>query len=386
MIFRIPNYMKKPFSPELRTLFFLFSSSLIISCSEPDKKAQLETLRQKHEEISKQILALEAELGPDPAASSGKVMDVLVTPIQPTHFVHYIDVQGSVEAEEEVEVRPTMAGTVTRILVKEGDQVRQGQLLAETDNEIYLKQLNALKPQQDLANDLFERQQRLWDQKVGSEVQYLQAKTQKESIQRQIETLEEQVEMTRIKSPINGTVDMVSLKIGQMASAAIMTPAFRIVNLSSLKVVSNMAESNSGKIRTGNKVILSFPDLELDVESQITFAARTIDPLTRTFEAQASLVNNPSFRPNMIAVMRVVDYESKAALCVPVNLVQSSNNESFVYVAQTSPEGRKTAHRRAITTGMTYGNTTEITSGLLEGDLLITTGYTDLTEGMQLNY
>jgi len=369
-----------------KIVFLALLLPIAISCGTPDKAAELDALRQQKTDLEAKISQLESELGSKAVTSSGKVADVLVTPIEVGYFAHLIDVQGTVEADEAVELRPAMAGTVTVINVKEGDQVKKGQVLAETNNEIYVRQLNSLKPQLDLANELYDRQGRLWAQKIGSEIQLLQAKTQKESLEKQVETIQEQIELTRIKSPINGTVDMVGIKLGQLASAGVIQPAFRVVNAASLKVVSHIAESNSSKVTSGNLVLLQFPDLGEEISSKITFTSRSIDPITRTFTAHASLPNNPSYRPNMIVVMRIVDYENQEAITVPVNLVQSGNSQSFVYVATTGPDAKKTAKKRVVETGKSYGSQIEIISGLLAGDLLITTGYSELTDGMELKF
>lgn len=359
---------------------------LLASCSSPDKQAELETLRQQKIEIEGQIAALESELGSSSATSGGKITDVIITPVSATGFVHSIDVQGIVEASESVDLRPAMAGIVTHIHVKEGDAVQKGQVLAETDHEIYERQINSLQPQLQLATEMYERQSRLWAQQIGSEVQLLQAKTQKESLEKQIHTLEEQIDMTRIKSPISGTVDFVGLRLGQLAAANFIDPAFRIVNLSSLKAVARISESTAPLVKSGNPVALAFPDLGEEVSSRITFTSRTIDPLTRTFAAHASMPAGPAYRPNMVVVMRIVDYENPSAITVPVNLVQSSPEGAFVYVATSRENGKKIASRRIISTGKTYGSSTEVLSGLLAGDQLITTGYAQLTDGAEIAF
>jgi RND family efflux transporter MFP subunit len=359
---------------------------LISSCSNPDKQAHLDELKTQKTALEAEIAALEAELGTSSTTASGKITDVLVDSIRTASFTHYIDVQGVVEASEAVDLRPAMAGIVTKINVKEGDNVQKGQVLAETDNEIYVRQLNSLEPQLQLASELYDRQSRLWAQQIGSEVQLLQAKTQKEALEKQMRTLEEQIDMTRIKSPISGTVDYVGLKMGQLAAANFIEPAFRIVNLNSLKVVANMSESAAPLVRSGNTVKLQFPDLGEETESKITFTSRTIDPITRTFAAHASLANNAAYRPNMVVVMRIVDYENPSAIAVPINLIQSGLNESFVYVATTREDGKRIAARRVVSAGKSYGSVMEITGGLLEGDLLITTGYSQLTDGAEITF
>jgi membrane fusion protein, multidrug efflux system len=365
----------------------LLASLLFAGCAGSDSQARLDALRKKKSEIELEIQALEKEIGAQPAnAAAGKVTDVIVTPVTKAPFAHYVDVQGSVQADEAVELRPVMAGTVTKINVSEGDFVQKGQVLAETDNEIYVKQLNSLQPQLQLATELYDRQSRLWAQKIGSEVQYLQAKTQKEALEKQIETLQEQIDLSRIKSPIQGTVDFVGLKIGQLAAANLVQPAFRVVNLNSLKAVAQLAESSGSRIRKGNTVQLAFPDLGQEAVSKITFTSRTIDPMTRTFAAHASLPDNPDYRPNMVVIMRVMDYENPEAVVVPVNLIQSGNNEQFVYVATTNPEGRRIANRRVLKLGKSYGSDVEVLSGLLEGDQLITTGFNQLIEGSEIKF
>jgi RND family efflux transporter MFP subunit len=369
-----------------RTLAAAALTLVISSCSNPDKQARLDELKKQKTALEAEIAALQSELGSSSTASTGKITDVLIDSVRTAPFTHYIDVQGVVEASEAVDLRPAMAGIVTKINVKEGDNVQKGQVLAETDNEIYARQLNSLEPQLKLATELYDRQSRLWAQQIGSEVQLLQAKTQKDALEKQMQTLEQQIDMTRIKSPISGTVDYVGLKMGQLAAANFIEPAFRIVNLNSLKVVAKMSESAAPLVKSGNTVKLQFPDLGEETDSRITFTSRTIDPMTRTFDAHASLANNPAFRPNMVVVMRIVDYENPSAIAVPINLIQSGLNESFVYVATTREDGKKIAARHVVSTGKSYGSLIEITGGLRAGDLLITTGYSQLTDGAEITF
>ena len=230
----------------------LFAALVLTSCGSKDKKAQLDALKEQYASLGEQIKTLEAEIAStDTTTKTIKIKDVAVTEMIPTLYRHFIDVQGMVDASESVNVVPLMNGRVTRILVKEGDVVKEGQVLAELDYDLYTKQLNSLQPQLTLAKDLYERQQRLWDQKIGSELQVLQAKTQKESLEKQMETIRETIDMNIIKSPINGTVDLISLKIGQLASPMAMEPAFRVVNLSGLKVKGEIAEAYAAKVNKG---------------------------------------------------------------------------------------------------------------------------------------
>lgn len=356
---------------------------VIAACGSKDKRAQLEELKKKQAEINQQIAALVQELGPD-STKVGKVLDVQVMVNQPINFRHFVDVQGSVDAEEAVDVRPMMSGTVTKLYVTEGAQVKKDQLIAEIENEIYVRQLNALQPQLQLAKEVFERQERLWKQKVGSEVQFLQAKTNKESMDKQAQTLQEQIELTKIKSPINGTVDQVFLKIGQLASPGNPDPAVRIVNLNSLKVKAELAESYAAQIKTGNNVVLYFPTTNTEVNSSISYASKVINPMTRTFSVEA-LLPTGNYRPNEIAVIKVVDYEKADAFVLPINIIQSNEIEKFVFVAKYE-NGKYIARRKVISVGNIYNGNAEITTGLELGEQVITSGYLNVTDGMEIKF
>ncbi|MFM7730145.1 MAG: efflux RND transporter periplasmic adaptor subunit [Flavobacteriales bacterium] len=375
------NHMKAVFA-----CLFIFSV-VAAGCGSKDKKAQLDEMKQQYAELGDKIKALEAEIAlTDTTKREVKVSDILVTEIQPTLFRHFIDVQGIVDASQSVNMQPMMSGRVTKVLVKEGDAVKVGQVLAEMDYDIYAKQLNSLQPQLTLARDLYERQQRLWDQKIGSELQLLQAKTQVESLEKQMETLRENIEMHILKAPINGTIDFSSIKVGQLASAMSMEPAFRIVNLSGLKVKAEIAESYAAKVNVGNAVQIHFPDLNAMVDSKVSFVERMIDPMTRTFTAESALNgDNAMYHPNMIAVLKVIDYEKADALILPVNVVQTVNNESFVYVA-VQENGQWIARERTLGLGNSYGGNMEVVSGLNPADKVITTGQLDVTDGSVVRF
>lgn len=375
------NHMKSVFA-----CLFIFSI-VAAGCGSKDKKAQLDEMKQQYAELGDQIKALEAEIAlTDTAKREVKVSDILVTEIQPTLFRHFIYVQGIVDASQSVNMQPMMSGRVTKVLVKEGDAVKVGQVLAEMDYDIYAKQLNSLQPQLTLARDLYERQQRLWDQKIGSELQLLQAKTQVESLEKQMETLRENIEMHILKAPINGTIDFSSIKVGQLASAMSMEPAFRIVNLSGLKVKAEIAESYAAKVNVGNAVQIHFPDLNAMVDSKVSFVERMIDPMTRTFTAESALNgDNAMYHPNMIAVLKVIDYEKADALVLPVNVVQTVNNESFVYVA-VQENGQWIARKRTLVLGNSYDGNMEVVSGLNPADKVITTGQLDVTDGSVVRF
>jgi len=212
----------------------------------------LEDLRKKEAEIKKQIADLEKEIGSDQGQSGGKEKYVGITRLSERNFNTYIDVQGKVDSDENVAVSSEMPGTITKIYVKLGDMVSKGQTLAETDNKAILQGMEEIKTNLELVNTLYEKQKSLWDQKIGTEVQYLQTKTQKEGLERRLASMNEQLKMTKIVSPIDGTVDELNIKLGSATAPGF--PAIRIVNLRNLKVKAEMAENYAKKVKTGNKV------------------------------------------------------------------------------------------------------------------------------------
>ncbi|MEZ2441189.1 efflux RND transporter periplasmic adaptor subunit [Chitinophaga sp. RCC_12] len=358
-----------------------FVTLMLASCGGGGNKAeQLEKLKQEkvkyNEDIDKKIAALEKEVGVKDTTQQ-KMKDVTVTAITDTIFEHYIDVQGSVDARENVNVSARVPGVITGIFVREGQAVKQGQTLAQVDDQVLRANMAELRTQMDLANTLFEKQKNLWSQKIGSEVQYLNAKNQKESLERKMATLQDQQSQTRIIAPISGTVDAVIAKVGDNAAPG--APAFRVVNANNLKVTANVAEAYAGLLKSGDAVILSFPDINREIRSTIGFASRTIDPLSRTIKIEVPLKPDAGLRPNMIARIRIVDYVAKNAVVVPVSVIQYTSGKPYVMVAQNA-NGKMVAQRKTIDMGRTYNDKAEIKSGLTTGDKVITTGFQGLND------
>ncbi len=237
-----------------------------------------------------------------------------------------------------------------------------------------------------LANDLYNKQKNLWDKKIGTEVQYLTAKANKESIEQRYSTLHEQMEMAKFKSPINGTVEEIPFKVGQAVSPGMPGSSIRVINMSRVKVVAEVAEAYSANIQTGNDVIVIFPDIKQEVASKVTFTSRYIDPTNRTFTVESRLESSPiEFRANMIAKIRINDYTNSQALVLPVNLVQNSMEGYYVATAQKNSENYS-VKRKLVKTGTTYNGLVEILEGLQPGDKVITTGYMNLQDGEAISF
>jgi membrane fusion protein (multidrug efflux system) len=366
------------------TLFFAFAA-VIASCG--GKKSNLEQLKADLADKRKQVSTLNDEIKGleekiaklDTSASKGaKSKLIQITEIKNSSFTNYIDVMGKVDADKNANLSAKVPGMVTKVFVTPGSQVREGQILAEIDNSAMSAGIEELKSQMRFANDLFDKQKALWDQKIGSEVQFLSAKNNKDALEKKLATLNEQLDMYRIKAPFNGVVDDVFIKVGQVAAPGI--PAIRLVNFSGLKVVANVAETYLSMVKAGNQVRIEFPDLNASTQTTLHYVAGVVDPMTRCIKVEAGVNNIAGIKPNMIAVMKISDYSNAKTIVVPVNTVQSNDEGTFVLVA-ASENGKMIARRRAVVTGPTYNGQTEIKSGLSVGDKLITNGFQDLNDG-----
>ena len=347
----------------------------IVACGQPTAQEKLKNLKDREAKLKEEIAKLEIEVNKGDTLKKKK--SVVVTPVKDTVFEHYIDIQGNVDARENVNVSSKIPGMVTAIYVKEGQAVSKGQTLAQVDDQVLQSNMAELRTQLDLARTLFEKQQNLWKQQIGSEVQYLNAKNQKESLERKMATMQDQLSQARIISPITGTVDAVIVKLGDNAAPG--SPAFRVVNNSNLRVLANLAEAYAGLVKTGDAVVLNFPDIDKQIRTRIGFAAKVIDPLSRTIKVEVPLQSDPALRPNMITQMKIIDYIAPHAMVIPVNVIQYSMGKPYVIIAQQSKDGL-IAKRKEIELGRTYNDKAEIKGGLQAGQQVVTTGYQGLND------
>lgn len=366
-----------------KSLFILGLLIVVMACSSPDKKAKLEKLKKEHDHVSAQIATLEKELNTTDKTPA-TIVSVQPLIIQP--FEHYIEVQGRIDGNENIGISPRTAGVVTRVIVKEGETVKKGQALAELDADVLKRNLSDLQSQLTYVTDLYEKQKALWDQKIGSEVQYLTAKNNKESIENKIASLKDQISMSSITSPIDGTVEDIPIKVGQLAVAGV--PAFRVINFAKAKAVADVGEAYSSKIKTGDQVKIFLPDFNDELQQKVTFASKFINPTNRTFVVEVELPPSANlvYRANMIAVIRIKDYSNSSTIAVSQNFIQSSKDEGLYVFLAKDENGKKVARKTFIKTGVTYNGLTEILSGLKDGDKLITAGYKDLYEGQVIDY
>lgn len=376
-----PNttHMKTNIYTRSLTAIALVAFMASCSSSEKDKKTQLAELKTQQANITKEISKLEEEIDKETPDSlkTARAKEIVVKELSPVKFDHFIQTQALVESEENILVSAKIPGVVTHVFLREGETVAKGQTIAQVDNSLILRGIDELKTSLDLAKTTFEKQENLWKQKIGTEVQYLQAKNGKESLENKLASLNEQNEQTKIKAPVSGILDEVEVKVGQNIAPGM--PAARVVNNSDLKITARISESYSNQLKKGAKIVVTFPDIDKTVESKLNFVARNIDPLSRTFNVEADLPSNADLRPNMTAVIRVVFETSPNAIVVPINIVQTINNEKVVFVAEQ--DGKNVvARKKVITVGGVFDNKAEV-QGLASGDKLITVGYQGLNDG-----
>lgn len=365
------------------------------------KKQELEKLKKEQVATAEKIRALEIEISKlDTSAVKDDVAKLVSTsPVVLRNFSHYIDLQGRVDADNISYISPRMGpGQVKAIYVKRGDFVRKGQLLLKLDDAIVRQQIVAarqstetIKTQLDLARDIYSRRSNLWKQGIGTEVELISARTNMETLQKQlaaanenIKVQQEQLNGYNVYSDVSGVADEVNIRVGEIFSGAMgAVPQIRVVNTSSLKVITDIPENYSGKVKTGSSITVTLPDVGKTFEARVSLSGQVIDPTTRSFRVEAKLPSDVNVRPNQIAQVRILDYAANNAVAIPVNTVGTDEKGKFVFVAETEG-GRLIARKKQIVVGELYEQLIEVKSGLHAGDQLITEGFQNIYDGQVL--
>jgi RND family efflux transporter MFP subunit len=361
--------------------------SILFSCSS-DKKAKLEKLRQQETAVADKIKTLEDELksGSKDSVDTKKFKFVAVTVIKTNTFDHYIRVQGKLDGDQNAAVFAEAPGTISAKYADVGEKVVKGQILAQIDDQQYQSQMQSLETQYKFASDMYDKQKRLWDQKIGSEVQFLQSKTNKESLDRQISSLKQQVDKFKIKSPISGTIEECNIKIGGVVSPDPRLAAYRVVAFKNLKVTAEVSEAYSSRVQQGDKLIVLFPDIKKEVETKVDFVSKYINPVNRTFLIETGITDGiQDLKANMIAIVQINDYHAEGAVLVPMNVIQADNKGSYVYVIRPK-DNFQGAFKQPVVLGNSYNGVAEITGGLKVGDRIVSTGFQELIDGEYVRF
>ena len=376
----------------------LLSTLILSSCGGNGKKSvdaiiesnNLELIRKKKaeldasaQEISAQLKQLEAKI---------KVLDPLEkVPLITTFeakddvFYHYIELQGNVTTKENLVVFPEFAGILSQVYVKEGQNVKKGQVLAKIDDGGLSQQLTQLKIQADLAKTTFERQQRLWEQKIGSEIQYLQAKSGYEAQQQAVSQLEQQVAKTLVRAPFSGTIDNVITEQGSVVAPG-QSQLFRIVNLNNMYIETEVPERYIADVTEGKSVKVYFSVLGKEIDAKVRQAANFINPANRTFKVEVAIPNTDLvIKPNLTAKLKINDYTNEDAILIPQSIIsENAEGEQYVYTITDKKEGMALAKREIIETGRTQGDYIEVLTGIKNNEEIIDEGARSVRDGQSV--
>ncbi|MEM7371252.1 MAG: efflux RND transporter periplasmic adaptor subunit [Bacteroidota bacterium] len=360
---------KEPSSPELTLKY---------------KKQALEAKKGQLLALNQEISQLQAEIEELDPETKLKVRQtpVTVSEIEQTTFQHFVEVQGKVEANKNIQVSSQMAGRITQIKVQEGQRVRKGQLLAQLDDAIMKSSIEELKTSLELATIMFNKQENLWKQEIGTEIQFLTAKNQKESLEKRLVTLNEQLSLHKIYSPISGSVDEILPKIGETVSPGF--PAFRIVNNSDLSLKADLSEAYAPYIRKGDVVKVQFPSLNREINGKVSLVGSSIDANDRTFRVEVRLPSDQAFKPNMYGQLSINDQTREEAISIPFGVVQYAETGPYVFIAEASEGEIYKAKQKKIELGLSTNGQIEVVSGLSQGDFLIIAGYKELSDGQEV--
>jgi len=367
----------------MKKILSIILISLLAACSATsDKKAKEQELAEYKQQLTllkKKISKLEKELAVE---SGANIIKVYAAPVHYAEFRHYVDVSGNVNADKNIIVSPETGGNIVTIDVKEGDKVRKGQILGRLNTEMIERTIKEVRINYDLAVTTYNRRKKLWDQKIGSEMEFLQAKSQKESLEQKLESLRAQLDMAFITSPIDGIVDEINQKIGEIAGPQM--PFARVVNLDKLYITADVSEMYLPRIHKGEKVEINFPVIDLTIHKKIFRVSNVIDPSSRTFRVRVNLNNeNNMIKPNMMAVLKLLIYSNDNAIVVPSILIKKDFTGDFLFIAEK--EGDKWyARKRYLVTGIKNNNETVVLEGLKDGDRLITKGYAQVVDGSEI--
>jgi RND family efflux transporter MFP subunit len=372
----------------------LIAATLVVSCGQKDDNQTVDQLiaAKNNKELQARKALIQADLAKIEAALATLNVRkeealVSVATLKDTVFNHYLDIQGSVNTKENILIQPEMPGTLVSLNVKAGQRVSKGQLLARVDDGGSSQQVASLETQYQLAKTTFERQKNLWSQKIGSEIQYLQAQTQMLSLQRSVAQAKAMLSKTEIRAPFSGTIDEVFVERGQVVSAG-PQGLMRIVNLNNMYVSTSIPESYIGKLKVGTQVDVFLTSLNKNYKGKVRQIGNFINPNNRSFGIEVSIPNPENLlRPNQVAKLKVIDYTVKNAIVVPSNVVQEDGKgNQFVFVAANSNGKTATAKKTMVTVGKSSDNLTEILSGLNANDIIVIEGVNTISEGMKLNF
>ena len=373
----------------MNTYLKFLSVALVVftfSCSKQEnddletKKTTLEAYKNEASELTAKIEALEKEISQqDTSFAQEQRRSMLITTSKASlgNFSHYVEITGSVLSKKNVNISAEVSGRVQEILAVEGRQVRKGDVLVIVDAESIESNIAEVEKQLELANIIFEKQKRLWDQRIGTEIQFLEAKNRKEILEKNLASISLQKDKTTIRAPFDGTVEEVSIRLGELVQPG--SPIINFIGESDLYIEGDVSERYVGVISRGDSVEIKFPSIDRQLKTTITAVGGVIDPNNRTFKIEAYLPRGEKVKPNMISIITIKDYENKGAVTVPTNLILQDNEGEYVFIVEN-----QTAQKAYIKRGQTFQGQTEVLEGLKGDEVLVNKGFREVGDNFKV--
>lgn len=363
----------------------MFLAILTFSCEKKEgveaMKTKLVELKNQAGELNTEIKTLESEiakLDPDFAKANKKSILITTAAARKGEFTHYVEVTGSVLSKKNVSISAETAGRILEVPVMEGMRVSKGQILAKIDSESIDRNIEEMENSLQLATTIFQKQERLWNQKIGTEIQYLEAKNRKEGLEKNLASMKTQLNKAFVRAPFNGTIETVQVRMGEAVQPGV--PMFEFVGESDMFILADVSESYVGVLTKGDSVTIDFPSIGKTLTTRVSAVGGVINPNNRTFKVEVLLPNMTDIKPNMIAVLKIRDYQNPNSVLVPAHLILADNKGDYVFIVEN-----QTAQKKYVKRGLTANNETEILEGLTGSEIIVDKGFREVGDNFSVN-
>lgn len=369
----------------LKFLPLVFLAALAISCAQEEgvdaMKTRLAELKDQVSSMNTEIKTLETEiskLDPEFAKTNKKSILITTAAARKGEFSHFVEVTGSVLSKKNVSISAETAGRILEVPAIEGMRVTKGQILARIDAESIQRNIEEMESSLELATTIFQKQERLWNQKIGTEIQYLEAKNRMDGLEKSLAAMKTQLDKALVRAPFNGTVESVDVRIGELVQPGIQM--FQFVGESDLFIQADVSESFVGVLSKGDSVEVEFPSINKSMKTRVSSVGGVINPNNRTFKVEVFLPNLFEVKPNMISILKIKDYENKESVTIPAHLILADNQGDYIFIVENG-----TAKKKYVKRGLTFGDETEIKEGLVGNETIVDKGFREVGDNFSVN-
>lgn len=371
--------------PIFKFLPIILAAALVISCAQEEgvdaMKTKLADLKDQAGTLNSEIKTLETEiskLDPDFAKANKKSILITTAAARKGEFIHFVEVTGSVLSKKNVSISAETAGRILEVPVMEGMRVSRGQILARIDAESIERNIEEMENSLQLATTIFQKQERLWNQKIGTEIQYLESKNRKEGLEKNLASMKTQLNKAFVRAPFNGTIETVQVRMGEAVQPGV--PMFEFVGESDMFILADVSESYVGVLKKGDEVTIDFPSIGKTLTTRVSAVGGVINPNNRTFKVEVLLPKMEDIKPNMIAVLKIRDYQNPSSVLVPAHLILADNQGDYLFTVEN-----QTAQKKYVKRGLTANNETEILEGLTGSETLVDKGFREVGDNFSVN-